>query len=256
MKPDEQTSRKNSIGIRVDLRFLVIVLLVVIACMLAIWKPWTSTGASDRTVTVTGEAKLTAEPDEYTFSPSYEFKNANKDVALADLTKKSDEVVKKLKELGVADSKIKTNADGYDYYNYYFDTTADEFTYTLRPTVSVNNKTLAQKVQDYLVTTSPSGQVSPQAGFSTAKQKELEGKARDEATKDARAKADQSAKNLGFKVSKVKSISDGANFGGITPYLMEGAELSVSSDAKAPSLAVQPGENDLTYSVTVIYFIR
>ncbi len=54
-----------------------------------------------------------------------------------------------------------------------------------------------------MVTTAPTGQVSPRPNFSDAKRKELESKARDEATKDARAKADQSARNLGFKVGKI-----------------------------------------------------
>src|SRR5690349_17605346 len=44
----------------------------------------------DRTVSVTGEATLEAEPDEYVFYPTYSFKNASKDAALADMTKKSN----------------------------------------------------------------------------------------------------------------------------------------------------------------------
>jgi uncharacterized protein YggE len=125
----------------------------------------------------------------------------------------------------------------------------------LRPTAIVANRELAQKVQDYLVSTSPTGQISPQTGFSTTKQKQLESKARDDATKDARAKADQSAKNLGFKVAKVKSIQDGTNFGGITPMMLKDSAAG-SSEAITSSLAVQPGQNDLTYSVTVIYYIK
>jgi uncharacterized protein YggE len=119
-------------------------------------------------------------------------------------------------------------------------------------TITVNDKALTQKVQDYLVTTSPTGSVSPQTTFSEAKRKELESKARDEATKDARSKAEQSAKNLGFKIGKVKSVEDGSGFGGIV--LREG--LTMASDSKATSLSVQPGENDLHYTVTVTYYLR
>jgi len=246
---------KKKLSLSLDLRLIVIVLLLVIAGMLAIWRPWTSKVDTTRTITVSGESKITAEPDEFTFNPSYEFKDSSKDVALAALTQKSDEIVKKLKDIGVASSKIKINSDGYDYRNYYFDGTSNDFTYTLRPTVVVGNRDLAQKVQDYLVTTSPSGQVSPQASFSKTLQKVLEGKARDEATKDARAKADQSAKNLGFKVGKVKSVDDGNNSGGIMPYGMMDS-LASGTEAKTATLSIQPGENDLDYSVTVVYYVR
>ena len=252
----EQQPSSTKLKINLDLRAVVILLLVVIIGMLLLWKPWASTTSSDRTITVSGEAKITAEPDEYTFMPTYEFKDANKDTALAALTTKSDEIVKKLKELGVKDSKIKVNSDGYDYRNYYFDRASDKFTYSLRPTVTVDNRELAQKVQDYLVGTSPTGQVSPQTGFSEAKQKELESKARDTATKDARAKADQSAKNLGFKISKVKTIEDGTNFGGVQPYSATDLSVGDGAEAKKPELALQPGEDDLTYTVTVVYYIR
>ncbi len=247
--------QNNKLRLTLDLRLIIVVLLAIIVGMAVVWKPWISTGADDRTVQVTGEATITAAPDEYVFYPNYPFKNADKDAALAELTKKSDEVVAQLKTLGVADNKIKTDSSGYDFPVYY-ETTDKEATYTLQLTVTVDNHELAQKVQDYLITTTPSGAVSPQANFSDSKRKELENKARDEATKDARAKADQSAKNLGFKVGKVKSLSDGSGFGGIIPLGVE-PSLSVAKDtASSRELSIQPGENDLNYSVTVVYFIR
>ena len=122
-------------------------------------------------------------------------------------------------------------------------------------TIKIDNRDLAQKVQDYLITTSPTGAVSPQAGFSEAKRKTLETKARDQATKDARSKADQSAKNLGFKIGKVKTVTDSSGFGGPIVYgLAEGSNAGV--DSSNTKLAVQPGENDLQYSVTVTYYVR
>ena len=246
----------NKLTISINLKWIVVLLFVIIVAMVAVWRPWQAEPTNnDRIITVTGEAKIKADPDEYVFGPSYEFKNASKDAALAELTKKSDEITNKLKTLGVADNKIKTDSSGYNY-DYYFDSKSGENRYSLRLTVTANNKELAQTVQDYLVTTSPTGSVSPQANFSDTKRKELESQARDEATKDARSKADQSAKNIGFKIGKVKSVNDGAGFGGIVPlYGRGGVEQSVAADAKQ-SLAVQPGQNDLGYNVTVVYFVR
>ncbi len=242
--------------LRMNYRVIVVVLLVVIAVMLAIWKPWSSSRLDEnRTVKVTGETTVTAVPDEFVFYPTYEFKNTDKQTAINDMTKKSDEIVKKLKELGVADNEVKTSADGNDY-SYYYSETDREPTYSLRLTVTVKSREQAQKVQDYLVTTAPLGSIAPQANFSEAKRKELQAKARDEATKDARAKAEQSAKNLGFKLGEVKSVDDGAGFGGIYPMpATEKVTLDMRTSG-APSLGVQPGENDLPYSVTVVYYFR
>lgn len=247
------TPSRARLQLSLDYRIIVGLLLVVIAAMLVIWKPWQAAVAPDRTIKVTGEATLKAEPDEFVFYPSYQFKNASQTAALAELGQKSDELVAKLKSLGVADKNIKTNSDGYQAYSYYRNDDST-ITYTLRLTITVGTKDLAQKVVDYLITTSPMGSISPQAQFSDAKRKELEANARDQATKNARAKADQSAKNLGFKVGKVKSIEDGSGFDRIYP-LAAGAELG-SAAAPDAKLSVQPGENDLTYSVTVTYFVR
>ncbi len=237
-------------------RVVIILLLVVIGGMLIVWKPWVSARLDqNRTIKVTGETKLKAEPDEYVFDPSYEFKDADKQAALNQLTKKSDEIVKKLKDLGVTDNNVKTNANGNNY-SYYYNDDLRLATYSLHLTVMASSREQAQKIQDYLVTTSPLGAVTPNAGFSETKKKELQNKARDEATKDARAKAEQSARNLGFKLDKVKSVEDGTGFNNIYPVPMTTEKALDSSAGSAPRLSVQPGENDLSYSVTVVYYFR
>lgn len=212
---------------------------------------------NDRTISVSGEAVLEAEPDQYLFYPSYTIKNADQAAALAEAAKKSDEVVAGLKQVGVADKDIKTNSNGYDAPVYY-DRMMPEggSNYNVQLTVTVRDKALAQKVQDYLLTTTPSGAVTPQTSFSDAKRKELENKARDQATKEARSKADQTAANLGFKVGKVKSVADGSGFG-VQPYdaktMVAPAE---DGSASSPQLGLQPGQDELRYSVTVVYTIR
>jgi uncharacterized protein len=249
---DSPTTNKQALRISLDFRLLSAILALVIIAMLAFWQPWNDPRAQDRTIEVTGQAQVTAVPDEFVFYPSYEFKNDNKQAALDELSKKSNEIVAKLKGIGVPDNKIKTNSSGYDYPVYSKPEEGRSTpTYSLTLTVTVDTKELAQKVQDYLVTTTPSGAVSPQPQFSDKKRTELEAQARDQATKDARAKAEQSAKNLGFSLGAVKSVADGAGFGGV-PYAGRGLE----TDAVSPKLTVQPGENELTYMVTVAYFVK
>ncbi len=243
---------KKQLKLSLDLRLVVVILLIVIIAMLAIWRPWDG-GTSDRTISVTGEAVVSAEPDEYIFQPNYQFESPNKEVALGELTKKSEAVVAELKKLGVEDNKIKTNSNGYDL-PVFREPSSDQnkqATYNLSLTVTISNKELAQKVQNYLLTTAPTGGVSPQVTFSDAKQRELENDARDQATQDARKKAEQSANNLGFKLGKVKEVSDSPGFD-IFP-LRGGATSSAEDTTK---LSLQPGQNDLNYSVTVVYFVR
>lgn len=251
VKPASPT--KNKMSFSLDYRIVFVVMLAIIGWMLWMWQPWVDPAAKDRVIKVTGEAKITAVPDEFIFSPSYQFKNADKKIALKQLTKKSNEIVKKLKELGIEDSKIKTNSGGNDYPIYYYPEKSKNATYTLSLTITAGDREKAQKVQDYLITTNPSGAVSPQANFSDTKRKELESQARDNATKEARGKADQSAKNLGFSVGSVKSVEDGTGFGNPSPIFQGRGVDSAESSSK---LGIQPGENDLTYSVTVTYFVR
>lgn len=237
-----------------------LVLLIALIVSVVLWKPWQANiKASDRTVTVTGTTTIKAEPDEFVFYPSYRFSNTSGQAALTAMTAKSNEIVAKLKELGVPDSKIKTNAANYK--ESYSPPPDDTNTTTLSLTVTVGTKELAQKVQDYLLTTSPSGSVTPQSSFSSAKQKQLENQARAKAEEDARSRADQSAKNLGFKVVKVKSVEDGnLNYiGPCGPGSLQCAttqSLGAERDASSSQLTLQPGENELPYSVRVTFYIR
>jgi len=197
-------------------------------------------------------------PDEYVYYPTYSFNNTDKSVAQAALTKKSGEIVAKLKTLGVKDSQIKTNVSNNNYPVYiYSPDNGGTNAYQLSLTITVDNKDLAQKVEDYLVTTSPTGQLTPQVQFSEATRKQLESQARDAATKDARNKVDQEAKNLGFKVGKVKSVEDGTGFGIIpTPVMGGGISAKPLATDNSTQLIIQPGQNDLNYTVTVTYFIH
>ncbi len=250
-----QDRSNDRLNFSLGYKFMCIILLFVIGAILFAWKPWTPIDAASRTISVTGAATVMAEPDQYTFNPSYEFVNTDKAAALKDLTKKSDEVVAKLKGLGVEDRNIKTNASNYDYQRYYsYEGSSKQSTYTLQITAISANRDKAQKIQDYLVTTNPTGSLTPNVSFSDAKRKVLENQARDEATKEARSKADQSAKNLGFHIGAVKSVQDGSGFGNVVPFnVSQGVADSATPTAK---LSVQPGQNDLNYSVNVVYYVR
>jgi uncharacterized protein YggE len=259
-------------GLKALTYLLSIVVIVLILTIVLFWKPWQpNVKASDRVITVTGEATMTATPDEYVFTPTYDFTDTEQSTALAQLTTTSNQIVSKLKSLSVASSAIQTSSNGYSSGNY-VPVTQDngQTTYELDLTVTIDNATLAQKVQDYLVTTNPTGDVSPTVNFSVAMENSLKNKARNEAEQDARANAEQSAKNLGFKIASVKTVVDGglgsnenpSPCGGVIdsngPAICAGTNLDTASgsSSSSPSLDLQPGQNQLYYSVQVQYYIH
>lgn len=271
-----QQSLATGRNLKVDIRWVLIALLGLgLIAMLLAWHPW-SAGADSRdprTIRVTGQSTVTAEPDQYVFSPVYQFSNADSAAALDALAKKNQSLLDGLKQAGATDKQIRTNADGYRNGSIEPSIAVGEPapgnagtgssqrkqlpTYSLRLTITVTDKSVSQKVQDYLATTAPSGPVTPMTTFSTKQRQQLEDQARDQATKDARSKAEQSAKNLGFSLGNVRSVNDASGLG-IYPMAKGGStmEFAPSSDTTAASLPLHPGENQLDFSVEVEYYLR
>jgi uncharacterized protein YggE len=255
--------KRPKLGLSISPRWIILFLLVVIVAMLLVWKPWHhAPGADARTVTFTGNATVKATPDEFTFYPSYEFTNADKQAGQSAVTAKSNEIVAKLKSLGVADSKIQTTIDNSQNSsgrpNVYPQTLQSDgdYTFTLQINVVAPSRTIAQKVQDYLLTTSPTGTITPYSTFSETTRKKLEAQAAADAAKDARSKAEQSAKNIGYTLGAVKSVEEDNGFSGAIQPLKAGGDSYGNDALPAPDLSVQPGENSLDYSVTVVYYIK
>lgn len=251
--PLNKDKQKISLNFSINYKIVAIILAVLLIASIVLWRPWVR-DATNRTISVTGESVITAETDEYTFSPSWKFTAATEQEALTQSTTKSNDIVAQLKTLGITDDAITvTNNGGSGMY--YPEGTSTDPTYYLTIQIVAKDKDTAQKVQDYLLTTSPTGAVTPYGSFSEAKQNELEAQARDEATKDARTKADQTANNLGFKVGKVKTVSD------LQPgfALMAGDAMMgtvTASTEKGSAMAIQTGSSKLNYSVTVEYYIK
>jgi len=257
----------NSKKLVVEWRWVALVLATLLLLALLMWRPWEAAASNkSRTVSVTGTSSIMAEPDEYVFYPQYEMKGEDKAAILKEAAEKSTTVVAGLKNIGLKDKNIKTNTAGHEkaIYEIRSNPTDSSYSYSLSVTVTVGDRKTADKVQEYLLSTNPTGQVTPAAQFSSAKRRQLEDKARGEATTDARSKAEQMAENLGFRVGKVKSIDDS---GGIEDYsrgaplmtvehLAQGSALDVPPTPRSAPAIVQPGEDKYEYSVRVVYFIH
>lgn len=249
------STNKSQLTITLNFKTLFFALLALftltVAVMLYMWQPWSP--SPDRTITVTGQAVVESEPDQYIFSPSYEITAPDKSTAISEASDKSASVVEGLKQLGVEDKDIKL----FGYNDRYFeDSTGNHATVNLN--VTVHDKDLAQKVQDYLLGTNPDGQITPAVSFSQAKQEELEATARSQAIADAKAKGETSAGELGVKLGKVVRVSEGQNFD-IYPVAYDEVTVSGSSaptSKPSASLPLQPGQNEYRYSVTVVFEIK
>lgn len=232
----------------------IIILVSTLICILVLWRPWDAeVNSNARKISITGTSILKAEPDEFRFNPSY-----IRD-SIEEIKKLNTQVIATLKNLGVKDDEIKNNASNYGSPEiYYMDTVKGKQQNTLGLTITVSSKKLAQKVQDYLLTTNPVGALTPVGIFSTNKQKELLTKARNEAIGDARTKAEQTAKGLGTKIGKVIEVTEGSSVGGCgttgMPCPVSMSEPAKPKDSSSEStIGVQPGTNEFGYSFTVTF---
>lgn len=272
---DETVKRKFAFprGYKLFTKLLMLIILGLVLYIVIWLKPWQpNVKASDRVISVTGEATVTATPDEYVFTPTYDFTNAVQATALAQLTTTSQQIVNGLKALGTPSKDIQTSSDGYTSGGYELPVIPSpisqnngQYTYELDLTVTIDDNTnLAHKVQNYLVTTNPTGDVTPSVNFSTAMQNSLENKARNLAEINARSNANQSAKNLGFKIAAVKTVVDNglsnnnvvSPCGGSEGAVCMGSNLAVPSTSSTQNLSLQPGQNQLYYSVSVQFYIK
>lgn len=243
--------------LRWDFKWLLVAILVIAnLATLILWKPWQS---SDHTITVTGEGIITAAPDEFSFYPSYEAAGASSTEAIAKVSAVGNEVVAKLKELGVDQANLTTNVSTSQKPEPYLEgapQSADELIASYSITATVHDEALAKKVLDYLATTQVVYGVSPSSTFKDDTRSRLELEVRQKALENARQKAEQTAAELGLKLGKVVSVSDLNQYGG--PILLRGG--GATSSQVAEDTAVTPdleiGSQKLNFSITVEYQLR
>lgn len=250
------SSNNAALQLRLSWRSLAILLLVVIAVMTYLWKPWEKAAAA-RTITVQGAATVSAVPDTYEFQPV--FQNAD----IKKVTATGNEAVAALKKLGVKDTDLKTTISAAsDIKPLPAEAGAPTIqSYPARSTstyliaITVRDIALAQKISDYLATTPATGLVTPQSSFSKDTKAKLDLSARSQAADDAKAKAGVSAKQLGARVGKVLKISE-AGWPGIYATDASGG-VSVPEAAKSTGgPTIEPGTNEVSYSFTVEFELR
>jgi uncharacterized protein YggE len=249
----------SSPTLKIDLRIVCAILVLIIASMLGIWRPWQDTSAADTTrkITITGDATVKGVPDEFVFYPSFERTGTDVTSMKNDLNTFGTKLVADMKKLGIASSDVTLDSSSYD--NYTTDITdGSSQILSLQVTITVPSKDLAQKVQDYLASTDAKGRLTAQPQFSTAKEKDLQNTARQQAVTDARKKATETASNVDAKLGKVLEVNDqptysggGCGTGTICP--LNATQNSLTSGNTQASLPVTPGNDEVSSSVQVVF---
>ncbi len=247
--------------LRVNYKLISGLLFGVVLVMLALWQPWRTD--ADRTISIVGEASVKAAPDEFVFYPTYQREAATNSEAISAVSKVGNDVVAKLKELGVAESAIKTSANSSPEYSNEIapapdlgGSTTDGYRAIFSLTITLNDKTLAQKVLDYLATTEPLYGLSPQSTFSARTRDRLEAEARAEALRNARDKSQQTADQLGVSVGRVISVSE-PSWGGVIPMsATDSRNMALESPSPTTAPVLLTGQETVTYSVTVVFRLR
>jgi uncharacterized protein YggE len=177
--------------------------------------------------------------------------------AIALITKNMTNVVDAVKKLGVEDKDIVTEQfwlnPVYDYVNGSQVPRGFEASQSL----SVKVRDL-DKTGDVLTAATSAG--ANQVGsisFGIDNPDSLREQARGKAIEKAKAKAQVLAGNLGMSLGKMTGFSEGGNYPGPQPYMMEKANIAVGS-APAADLAVPvpSGEQNITVTVNLTYELR
>lgn len=240
----------------VDSRVIILGIFVILVGGLGFWRPWLSTPA--KTIDVTGEGIVKALPDEYVFSPTYQEGGDTSLQATEKVTVKGNEVVAKLKELGVSSDDISTSVSAYQNYN----PGSINGTYigTFVISASVPDQVLAEKVTTYVATTGATNTVTPQASFKEETKTKLELEARQKALDQAKLKAEQTASAMGVRLGKVFRIYDTSGYP--QPYPLpyaytegdKGSAVDTSSSSPISSdTTLQTGKQEIRFSVSVTY---
>ncbi|RJQ36571.1 DUF541 domain-containing protein [Candidatus Microgenomates bacterium] len=199
---------------------------------------------------VTGTGKVTQVPNTALVSMGVTKNAATVLEAQNKINSVTDAIIKDLKELGINDKDIKTT--NYSIYpNYQYTTGKQEINgYTATQNLEVRIKPIDKANQAIDKVTADGANVVGGATFvlDEKTQKELENKARQEAVKDAKERAQSLAEAAGIKLGRIIDVQENMN----QPYPIR---LGVAAPAEKSdqSTNITPGENTVTTTVTLFF---
>ncbi|MYR08811.1 DUF541 domain-containing protein [Gordonia sp. SID5947] len=208
-------------------------------------------GGKPRTVTVVGSGKVTGTPDTLRADIGVEATAADVSSALNEASAKVRQVTDAVVAAGVERKDIQTQQVDLSprYSSPAPGGTADISGYQATNTVRVTIRDIG-KASDILAAAATAGGDNTRisnVSFAIDDDADLMKKAREAAFDDARSRADQYASLAGDSLGKVQTISE------TTSGQDQPAPLKQDSSVAATRVPVEPGEQTLTFTVTVTY---
>lgn len=242
-------------GLGKTLLILGIVLLALLSLSQLLGMRYIGAGiAAANTITVSGHGEVDETPDLATFTFSVVSDKSTVDAAQSDATAKQNAVDAYLTAQGIDSKDIQTSGYSVSPQYNYADGTQTFRAYEARQTTTVKVRDLT-KAGGLLVGVGAQGATevsSLQFTFDDPNGPQQDARAK--AINDAKAKADELAKQLGVSIVRVTGFSESAG-GNIIRPMMAYAQASGAMD-KAAAPEVNPGQNTVTDDVTVTYEIR
>jgi uncharacterized protein YggE len=207
-----------------------------------------TSGTPNRTITVSGEGKVTAKPDQANLSLGVQAQASTATKALADANVAANHLIAALKATGIANDDIVTS--GLQVYpTYTGNQVITGYQASSQVTVTVRDITKAGPVIDAAAAAAGDHITVGGVSFTISDPEKIIGAARSAAIDNAKARAGQYASAAGAGVGQVLQISEVS----ISPMPIYTAAPSAGSAAKDAYTPIQTGTQDLSVSVTVVY---
>lgn len=178
-------------------------------------------------------------------------------LATSESTKKMNDIIAALKDLGVEEKDIKTT--GYNLnpvYNYTNQKGQELIGYEVTQNLTLKIRDLS-KIGDIIAKTTEKG--ANQIGginFTIDDEFALKNQARELAIQKAKEKAQLIAKQSGMKLGEVKSVYESQEQAPIT-YAYSNAKLDMATgEAGISSPEIQSGQNEIKVDVTLVYEVK
>lgn len=212
----------------------------------------------DRTLSTTGTATTTIDPDEMQVSFAIETLNDKADVAKNENSNKLSEVLESLADLGIEDSQIETSYfnlyEEYDWTETGRESKGFKASHTL--TVTSDDLNLAGSIIDAAVDAGATRVQGVQFTLSSQAQEDARSEVIAQAAANARKKAEALADGSGARLGKLVSISD-QNYNYYPYRAYDYAVSEAAIDGKAyEETSISPKSLDVTANVEAIYAIR
>jgi uncharacterized protein YggE len=244
----------DTCAINMKEKFAFLTVAVLVICAAVIGPVTAQNDNGDTVIYVSGNGKVTTDPDRAIISLAVETENTDVKIAQQENAQRMDRTIAALKALGLTSDDLATT--GYNIYSLR-DTDSGGVWDTGKPYYRVTNTLMVtlkdiNRVGEVIDTAIANGANSVNYisfTLSDEKQKELRAQALEDAVLNARSDADAVAGALGLSIQGVKEVSVG---GGYTPMRYDTYGYAEAAGVPTP---IETDTVDVTATVSITYFV-